>query len=170
MTVSTLRTESTPAPTSNPLDVMEELVSANEWRYDRSNEEEMIVEIAGQWCEYRMFFVWQADLGAMYFSSLFDLKVPANKKREAAELLSLINERLWLGHFDLCSEESAPMFRHTILLRGTGGVAVEQLEDLMEAALCECERYYPAFQFVIWGGKRPEEAMQAAMLETVGEA
>jgi hypothetical protein len=62
------------------------------------------------------------------------------------------------------------MFRHTILLRGTGGVAVEQLEDLMEAALCECERYYPAFQFVIWGGKRPEEAMQAAMLETVGEA
>jgi hypothetical protein len=49
-------------------------------------------------------------------------------------------------------------------------VTVEQLEDLMEAALCECERYYPAFQFVIWGGKKPEEAMQAAMLETVGEA
>ena len=168
--MTTLRTESTPVPTSNPLDVMEELVSANEWRYDRSNDEEMIVEITGQWCEYRMFFVWQADLGAMYFSCLFDLKVPAPKKKESFELLSLINERLWLGHFDLCSEEAAPMFRHTILLRGTSGVTTEQLEDLMEAALCECERYYPAFQFVIWGGKRPEEAMQAAMLETVGEA
>jgi hypothetical protein len=87
---ATLRTESTPIPTSNPLDVMEELVSANEWRYDRSNDEEMIVEIAGQWCEYRMFFVWQADLGAMYFSSLFDLIVRANTKGVGGLVLSMI--------------------------------------------------------------------------------
>src|ERR1700754_896356 len=102
----------------NPLDVMEELVNANEWRYDRSTDEEMIVEFTGQWCEYRMFFVWQEDLGALYFSCLFDTKVPAGKRIAATELLAHINERLWLGHFDLCSEEAVPMFRHTILLRG----------------------------------------------------
>ena len=28
----------------------------------------------------------------------------------------------------------------------------------------------PAFQFVIWGGKSPEDAMAAAILETAGEA
>ena len=128
------------------------------------------VEIAARWCDYRLFFVWQGAVSAMQFSCQFDMKVQSPRRTQLNDLLAEVNTKMWLGHFDLCSEESAPMFRHTILLRGTGGVAVEQLEDLMEAALCECERYYPAFQFVIWGGKRPEEAMQAAMLETVGEA
>jgi hypothetical protein len=154
----------------NPLDVMEELVNANEWRYDRSTDQEMIVEFTGQWCDYRMFFVWQEDLGAMYYSCLFDMRISPNRRRDVTDLLALVNERLWLGHFDLCSEEMAPMFRHTILLRGTPGIAVEQLEDLVEAALSECERFYPAFQFVVWGGKKPQEALEAALLETVGEA
>ncbi|MBX6322880.1 MAG: hypothetical protein IRY94_13705, partial [Rhodospirillaceae bacterium] len=57
-----------------------------------------------------------------------------------------------------------------VLLRGSGGATVEQLEDLVDIALNECERFYPAFQFVLWGGRSPEEAVQAAILETVGEA
>ena len=44
------------------------------------------------------------------------------------------------------------------------------MEKLIEIALNECERFYPAFQFVIWGGKSPADAMAAAMLETMGEA
>ncbi len=62
------------------------------------------------------------------------------------------------------------MFRQTTLLRGSHGASVEQLEDLVEIALSECERFYPAFQFVIWGGKTPAEAVSAALLDTVGEA
>jgi hypothetical protein len=57
-----------------------------------------------------------------------------------------------------------------VLLRGQRGATVEQLEDLLDVAIQECERHYPAFQFVIWGGRTPEEAMQAAMLEPMGEA
>ncbi len=62
------------------------------------------------------------------------------------------------------------MFRQTILLRGIRCASVEQIEDLVEIALNECERFYPAFQFVLWGGKEPQEAILAAMLETEGEA
>src|SRR5688572_9829219 len=164
-----LRVESTQTR-HNPIDMLEELVSVNEWRHERSADEDMVVEFRGQWCEYRMFFVWQEDLGALYFSCLFDTKVPVAKRAGVAELLAHINERLWLGHFDLCSDEGAPMFRHTILLRGTAGVTSEQLEDLMEAAIHECERFYPAFQFVLWGGKKPQEAVEAALLDTVGNA
>lgn len=157
-------------PQSNPLDLLEELVNANAWRFDRSTDEEMVVEITGRWCEYRMFFVWQEDLSAMYFSCLFDLRVPPHKRTPVAELLAIVNEKLWLGHFDLCSEELVPMFRHTVLLRGVSGASVEQLEDLVDIALNECERFFPAFQFVLWGGKSPADAVAAAMLETLGEA
>ena len=39
----------------NPLDILEELVSANEWPFDRSSRDEMVVEATGRWCDYRMF-------------------------------------------------------------------------------------------------------------------
>ncbi len=87
-----------------------------------------------------------------------------------AYLLATINERMWLGHFDVDSDEHTPMFRHTTLLRGAQGASVEQLEDLVDIALTECERFYPAFQFVIWGGKSAPDAVSAAILDTVAEA
>ena len=67
-------------------------------------------------------------------------------------------------------EEAIPMYRHAVLTRGSFGLAGEQVEELIEVAMTECERFYPAFQFVVWGGKTAEEAVMAAMLETVGEA
>ena len=154
----------------NPLAVLEELVDANEWRFDRNSAEEMVVELTGRWCDYRLYFVWQEDLSAISFSCIVDLRVPPHRRASFLELLGVVNEKLWLGHFDLCVDEPVPMFRHTILLRGLGGIAVEQLEDLVDIAVTECERFYPAFQFVLWGGKSPEQAVEAAMLETVGEA
>jgi hypothetical protein len=156
--------------THNPLDIVEEIVTANEWPFDRSSEDEMIVEIAGRWCDYRLYFVWQQEVSAMQFSCQFDMKVPPPRKGTVNELLAEVNGRMWLGHFDVCSDEQSPMFRHTTLLRGARAASVEQLEDLVEIALSECERYYPAFQFAIWGGKSAKEAVEAAILDTVGEA
>ena len=155
---------------SNPIDLLEEVVSANDWRFERTADAEMVIELTGSWCDYRMHFVWHEDLAALYFSCMFDLRVPRGKRAIANELLALINEKLLLGHFDLCSEELVPMFRHTLLLRGMGGVPVEQFEDMVDIAVNECERFYPAFQFVLWGGKSPADALAAALLETIGEA
>jgi hypothetical protein len=41
---------------------------------------------------------------------------------------------------------------------------------MVDIAITECERFFPAFQFVLWGGKKPAEALAAAMLECAGEA
>ena len=46
----------------------------------------------------------------------------------------------------------------------------EQVEDLVDIAVSECERFYPAFQLVIWGGKPAAEALAVAMIDPVGEA
>ncbi|MFM2041646.1 MAG: hypothetical protein RLY86_222 [Pseudomonadota bacterium] len=166
----TVMTVETTTATHNPLDLVEELVVANEWAFDRSNEDEMIVEIGGRWCDYRLFFVWQTEISAMQFSCQFDMKVQPNRRPQINELLAEINNKMWLGHFDICADMSTPMFRHTVLLRGARGASSEQVEDLVDIALSECERYYPAFQFVIWGGKTAQEAVTAAILDTVGEA
>jgi hypothetical protein len=154
----------------NPLDILEEIVSANEWLFDRANDDELIVELQGRWCHYRMFFVWQKEIGALQFSCQFDMKVPEAKRNDVHDLLAMLNDRMWLGHFNLDIQQSMPLFRYTVLTRGGQMPGIESLEDLVEIALTECERFYPAFQFVIWGGKRPGEAMAASMIDVAGRA
>jgi len=40
----------------------------------------------------------------------------------------------------------------------------------LKAALEACERYYQAFQFVVWAGKESKEALASTMFETEGRA
>ena len=155
---------------NNPLELLVEIVGANEWAYERSSSDELAVEINGRWCNYRLFFIGQAEIGALHFSCVFETRIHQESFKSVYALLAAINEKLWLGHFDLSSEDGMPMFRHTLLLRGAGPASVEQLEDLVDISVSESDRYYPAFQFVIWGGKTPKEALDAALIEVVGEA
>jgi hypothetical protein len=155
---------------SNPIDLVEEVVLANEWQHDRSSDEEMMVEVSGRWCEYRLIFVWQRETSTLQFSCNFEMRVPKLRRGAVYELLASVNERLWLGHFDLASGDQSPSYRHGVLLRGAGTASVEQIEDLVDISLTECERFYPAFQFVVWGGKSAEEAIASAMIDPIGEA
>ncbi len=154
----------------NPLELIERVVQANDWPFDRTSEREIAAEVAGKWCDYRLFFAWRDDVHALHFTCAFDVRIPPERHRDVHALLAMVNEKLWLGHFDLWSEENLPMFRHSIPLRGTLGLSAEQLEDLVEVAIGECERFYPAFQYVVWAGKTPAEALTASILRTVGEA
>lgn len=155
---------------ANPLDVMEQIIAANEWAFDRRSDSEMAAEAPGRWCDYGLYFNWSPEISAMHFTCAFDLKVPEKQRGVLYELLALANERLWIGHFGMDSEDGMPVFRHAVLLRGAPGASAESLEDMIDIAITECERFFPAFQFVLWGGKAPAEALQAAMLECIGEA
>lgn len=154
----------------NPLDVVEEIVSANQWPFDRQGDEELSVSVAGSWCDYHFGFSFSSFQGGLQLACAYDMRVPARRRADVYTLLAQINERVWLGHFDLWSEDAIPMFRHAVLTRGGSVPNSTQMESLIEIAISECERFYPAFQFVIWGGKTPAEAIAASMLETVGEA
>jgi hypothetical protein len=167
--MTALRKEHTQASV-NPLDMIEQIAASHDWLFERSSDSDIAVELTGHWCVYRMFVSWHPDVEALLFACAFDMRVPEKKSNSIHPLLAIVNERLLVGHFDLWSEDGLPVFRHALLLRGTKGVSREQLEDVVDIAFTESERYYPAFQFVIWGGKSPAEAMAAAILETAGEA
>src|SRR5258708_19832876 len=162
--------EVTSEASPNPLDIVEEIVAANQWPSDRTSEDEMVVEITGRWCDYRLYFMWRDDVSALHFTCAFDARVPNTRRRDVNDLLAMVNEKLWLGHFDVSVEEGMPMFRHTIPLRGLRGASVEQLEDLVEAAFTECERFYPAFQFSLCGAKNPPAGIHSAPSHTLADA
>ena len=110
------------------------------------------------------------DLEALHLACAFDLKVPERRGREAAELVARINEQLWVGHFDMWVKEGVVIFRQALPLAGGAEASQRQCEALLEFAVEACERYFQAFQFVCWAGKSAEEALEAALFDTVGEA
>lgn len=154
----------------NPLDLAEQLFIDRDWLCDRPVDEELIAEVQSSWCNFRIWFAWQPDLNALIFTCAYDAKIPEKSRPKMHALLAAVNERMWLGHFDIGSEDGVVMFRHGLLLRGTDGVSAEQFEDLVDIAMSECNRFYPAFQSVLWGGNTVEQALEIALLDTVGEA
>lgn len=162
--------ESQESSIQNPLDLVEQVASAHNWLYDRSSEHDLAIEMTGHWCDYRLFLSWQDEVCALLMACAYDMRVNPARQKAVGELLGRINEQLLVGHFDLWSEDGVPVFRHASLLRGMPNASVELIEDMLDVALTECERFYPAFQFVVWGGRSPKDAIEAAILETVGEA
>lgn len=158
-----------PLAADNPIDVLEAIATAQNWPFDRSAEDELSLGVSGSWCNYDLSFSWRHDLNGLHLACAFELKIGAARMAEVHALLARINEQLWLGHFDVWREEGAVLFRHALLL-GDGEATPEQCEMLLSLAVEACERYYPAFQFVLWAGRSAEEAMQACMFETQGTA
>lgn len=154
----------------NPVDVVEHLAALNDWTFDRAGDDEITIAIAGRWTDYHVSYTWMHDIEALHLACAFDLKVPERRRSEIMQLISHVNEQLWVGHFDLWSKDGIVMFRHALVLAGGVEASGAQCQALLGAALDACERYYQAFQFVVWAGKSAREAMDAAMFETTGEA
>jgi hypothetical protein len=154
----------------NPLDLIEELVEGETWAFERSTDDELNISASGSWCDYQITLSWREELESLHMACAFDLKVPENKRSEIYALLGLLNEQQWAGHFDLWSDEGMLLYRYTLLLQGVSSVTPEQCETLLKLSLDTCERFYPAFQFVLWAGKSAQEAVSACMFETEGQA
>ena len=155
---------------NNPLAVVEDIAADHNWSFERSGEDEVTIVSKGEWTDYQLSFTWMAEIEALHLACAFDLKVPERRRAEVATLISLINERLWVGHFDLWVTEGMLMFRHALVLAGGTEASGKQCEALLGSALDACERYFTAFQFVVWAGKGAREALDAAMFDTSGEA
>lgn len=155
---------------SHPLAVVEDIAASNNWPFERSGEDELTIVSKGQWTDYQISFTWMGEIEALHLACAFDLKVPERRRGDVQALISMINERLWVGHFDLWTTEGIVMFRHALILAGGTEASGQQCQSLLGTALDTCERYFSAFQFVVWAGKSAKEALEAAMFETSGEA
>jgi hypothetical protein len=154
----------------NPLDVVERIAAINDWSFERAGDDEITILVAGRWSDYQISFTWMNELEALHLACAFDLKVPDRRRLEVQQLISAINEQLWVGHFDLWSQDGLIMFRHALVLAGGLTASSPQCQALLSSALEACEGYFPAFQFVVWAGKGAREALDAALFETSGEA
>lgn len=155
----------------DPIDLVEAVIGADHrFVSERGDDGDLTFSARGSWCEVTGYFSHREELPAILFTVSFDLRAPKARFNDAARLVALVNENLWLGHFDLWSEDGSVVFRHAVPLIGRSELAAGEIQALLAAAMDAADRFYPAFNFLIWAGKSPEEAIQSSLFETVGEA
>jgi hypothetical protein len=154
---------------ANPLDVIEQMIAVREWPYDRETDTELTLFSGGKWTDFRLGVNYLTDCNAIQLTLMFEARVPDHRQNEMFHLLALANGRNWLGHFDWWQEERAVMFRYGVPMR-EAELSMAQAEDMIDLALEACEMFFPALQYVLWSGMTASEAVNACMMETMGEA
>tara|TARA_B100001540_G_scaffold312656_1_gene334161 strand:- start:497 stop:985 length:489 start_codon:yes stop_codon:yes gene_type:complete len=154
----------------NPIDIIEDVIHSKKWTFSRSDDCELVADISSKWCEYRLYFSWSEQIKAISFTITFDLIFPHTQSEKVHKLLALINENLWIGHFDITSKNGIPAYRHTVLSFAENQMLYPQLENLVDIAIYECEKYYPAFQLLLYEDTDPMKALKISTLDTIGQA
>ena len=156
--------------TFDPLDVVEHVLTAENLTFDRTEDGDLAFALAGDWKDYELWFAWRPEADCLQLCLSVDLTAPKADRARAYELVTLINQRVWLGHFEVWADDGEIIFRHALSLPGGERPTLAQAASMIDAAMEAADRFQPAFDFLIQGGKSADDAMAACMFETIGEA
>ena len=156
---------------SDALELVESCLTEAGWDFQRDEEDDTIQCItASKWGDMGGMFAHRHEPPALHFLITLDVKPTESRRAAIAELVMMANERLWLGHFDYWADEGVIIFRHALPMLDRVEPEVGEVRAVLAAGLDAVNMFVPAFNFVIWAGKTPREALEAALFETAGEA
>ncbi len=154
----------------HPIDIVETLAEERSWDFDRIADDQIAMAIEGSWRTYSVTLAWSARDESLRLICAFDMAPPARRVAALAQTMCLANDRCWSGAFVLWRDQKLMGYRYSLNLAGGAHATTAQITDMVRAAVAACERFYPAFQLVAWGGETPEKALGIAMTEAYGRA
>ncbi len=154
----------------HPIDIVENLAEYHDWDFDRVGDDQIAMAIEGQWRTYSVTLAWSAHDSTLRLICNFEMEPPREKLPALYELLNRTNDMCWTGSFSFWAEQSLMVWRYGLVLAEDGIAAPEQIDRLLNAAVFNAERFYPAFQLVCWGDRSPEDALKVAIAEAYGRA
>ena len=154
----------------HPIDIVEHIAEHHDWEFDRIGDDQIAMAVEGQWRTYSITLAWSGYDETLRLVCTFDMEPPESRLPVLHEMLNSINDQCWAGAFTWWDEQKLMVYRYGLVLAGGQVASPEQIDTMLNAAVMSAERYYPAFQLAIWGGKSPRDAMQVAIAEAYGRA
>ena len=154
----------------HPIDIVETLAEERSWDFDRIADDQIAMAIEGSWRTYSVTLAWSAQEEALRLLCAFELAPPARRLPAIHAAMALANDRCWSGAFVLWRDQKMMAYRYSLNLAGGAQASSAQINDMVRTSVTACERFYPAFQLVAWGGEKPEKALGIAMSEAYGRA
>jgi len=154
----------------HPIDIVEHLAEHHEWDFDRIGDDQIAMAVEGQWRTYSITLAWSGYDETLRMVCTFEMEPPDEKLPVLYETLNEVNDQCWAGAFTYWGEQKLMVYRYGLVMAGGQDASPEQINTLINAAVMSAERYYPAFQLVVWGDRTPKQAMQVAIAEAYGRA
>lgn len=148
----------------NPIDSIEYLLSRDNISCDRRKPSELVAEVQGKWDNMLIFFAYEEHMRCLHMSCLLNIETATVDRSKMFELLALLNENLWLGHFSYWSEQKMPIFKHSMILQDNEELFLGKIGKIIELAIMECERVYPIFNAVMRQNVSPNQALYAGIM------
>lgn len=154
----------------HPIDIVETLAEYHDWDFDRVHDDQIAMAVEGQWRTYSISLAWSAYDETLRLVCSFEMEPPEERLPDLFECLNAVNDQCWAGGFSYWAEHQLMVYRYGLVLTGGQVPSAEQVNTMIGAAVVNAERYYPAFQLVIWGNRTATDALQVAMAEAYGHA
>ncbi len=148
----------------NPIDTIENIFQRDNVSFDRRKDNELVAEVLGKWDNMLVFFAFEEHMRCLHISCLLNIETSAVDRSKMFELLALLNENLWLGHFSYWSEQKMPIFKHSIILQDNEELFTDKISKIIELSIMECERVHPIFNAVMRQNVSPVQALYADSL------
>ena len=153
-----------------PIDVVQSLAEHNAWTFDRLDEDQIAMEIAGQWHTYTITLACAHHESTLRLVCAFDVSPSQETLPAFYETLNLINNQCWFGSFVYWEEPQMVIWRSAVDLPEYTCLDSRQVEIMLGRTIASCDRFYPCLQLILWGRYTPEEAMQVGISEAYGRA
>lgn len=154
----------------HPIDIVETLAAYNDWEFDRIADDQIAMAVEGQWRTYSITLAWSAFDESLRLICTFEMDPGTERMAELYEAINGANDQCWGGAFSWWDAQKLMVYKYGLVLSGGQIASADQIDTMIAAAVSSAERYYPAFQLVVWGGKTPREALQVAIAEAYGRA
>jgi hypothetical protein len=154
----------------HPIDLVENLAEHHEWEFDRIHDDQIAMQVEGQWRTYSITLAWSGYDETLRLICTFEMEPPKDKLPKLYEALNAINDRCWAGAFTYWEDQQLMVYRYGLVLAGGQIAGPDQIDTMISAAVMSAERYYPAIQLVVWGDRTVENALQVAIAEAYGRA
>ena len=154
----------------HPIDIVENLASRHDWEFDRLGDDQIAMAVEAQWRTYSLTLAWSSYDETLRMVCSFEMEPPEEKVPKLYELLNKMNDQCWAGAFTYWAEQKLMVYRYGLVLTGGQIAGPEQIDTMINTAVSNAERYYPAIQLMVWGDRSPEDAMQVAIAEAYGRA
>lgn len=154
----------------HPIDIVENIAEYHDWDFDRIGQDQIAMAVEGQWRTYSITLAWSSYDETLRLICTFEMEPPEARLPQLYEALNLVNDQCWAGAFSFWAAQKLMVWRYGLVLSGEQMASPEQIDTLISAAVMNAERYYPAFQLVVWGEQSPADAIQVAIAEAYGRA
>lgn len=161
---------STSEDLGHPIEQVSAFIVRRDWFFRQAHRDEILVDVPGRYGQYQMKVRWDSSQQTLDIACQLDSAIEDSRLGQAVLALAVLNEDVALGHFQLILDSFDIELRYRLALRGTGGMTSEQVQDILDVMIDECEHAAPALYQLASSNDLPPHTTRLVMMPVQGEA